>query len=160
PRAVGVHAALQTGLPVLDGDAGRVHRACDRRRGRPPRGDELPGDRRDHRRRGHRGRGEGLLTVAAARHGRSRRRVLIVEVSLRCADGWPYRERCGNGHEWGRGLVLTTWEPCLCRGAQTLHPDQTIWGYFVVACREPGCESVFYDPPHEPGRLAGQRFPR
>ena len=35
-------------------------------------------------------------------------------------------------------------------GAQTLHPDQAIWGHFVVACREPGCESVFYDPPHEP----------
>ena len=64
---------------------------------------------------------------------------------------WPYPERCGNGHEWGQpGRALVTWKRCLCPGAQTLHPDRAIWGHFTVACREPGCRSVWYDPPHEP----------
>ena len=40
---------------------------------------------------------------------------------------------------------------CLCPGAQTLHPDEAIWGHFVVTCREPGCRSVWYDPPHVAG---------
>jgi hypothetical protein len=47
--------------------------------------------------------------------------------------------------------VLVSWEPCLCPGAQTLHPDRAIWGHFTVACREPGCQEVWCDPPHEPG---------
>jgi hypothetical protein len=73
-------------------------------------------------------------------------------MSLQQPD-WPYPERCGNGHEWGRpGGALVTWKRCLCPGAQTLHPHEAIWGHFVVACREPGCRSVWYDPPHEPGK--------
>jgi hypothetical protein len=48
------------------------------------------------------------------------------------------------------GRALVTWKRCLCPGAQTLRPDEAIWGQFTVACRQPGCESVFYDPPHEP----------
>jgi len=47
-------------------------------------------------------------------------------------------ERCGNGHEWGPGLVLVSWQQCHCAGAQMLHPDRAIWGHFTVACREPG----------------------
>jgi hypothetical protein len=43
------------------------------------------------------------------------------------------------------------WQRCLCPGAQTLHEDQAIWGHFVVSCRELGCRSVWYDPPHDPG---------
>jgi hypothetical protein len=66
-------------------------------------------------------------------------------------DRWPYPKRCGNGHEWGRpGRALVIWQRCPCLGAQTLYPDEAIWGHFTVSCREPGCESVFYDPPHEP----------
>jgi len=71
---------------------------------------------------------------------------------------WPYPERCGNGHEWGRpGGALVTWKRCLCPGAQTLHPHEAIWGHFVVACREPGCRSVWYDPPHEPRHRLASR---
>jgi hypothetical protein len=80
---------------------------------------------------------------------------------VRCPVWWPYPERCGNGHEWGPGLVLVSWQQCHCAGAQMLHPDRAIWGHFTVACREPGCRSVWYDPPpsrarrHErPGHLA------
>ena len=77
-------------------------------------------------------------------------------MGVRRPDRWPYPKLCGNGHEWGRpGRALVTWQRCLCPGAQTLYPDQVIWGHFVVACREPGCESVFYDPPHEPLAAAG-----
>ena len=46
--------------------------------------------------------------------------------------------------------MLVVWRGCHCPGAQTLHEDRAIWGHFTVTCREPGCESVFYDPPHEP----------
>jgi hypothetical protein len=67
------------------------------------------------------------------------------------SDWWPYPERCANGHEWGPDRVLVVWQRCLCPGAQTLHEDQAIWGHFTVACRAPGCRSVWYDPPHEPG---------
>jgi hypothetical protein len=63
---------------------------------------------------------------------------------------WPYPERCQNGHEWGPGRVLVTWQQCSCPGAQTLHPDRAIWGHFTVACRAPGCRSVWLDPPHRP----------
>ena len=70
---------------------------------------------------------------------------------MRCPAWWPYPERCGNGHEWGPGLVLVSWQQCHCASAQMLHPDRAIWGHFTVACREPGCRSVWYDPPHEPG---------
>jgi hypothetical protein len=66
-------------------------------------------------------------------------------------DWWPYPERCEHGHEWGPGRVLVTWQPCSCPGAQALHEDQAIWGHFAVACREPGCGAVWYDPPHEWG---------
>ena len=62
---------------------------------------------------------------------------------------WPYPERCGNGHEWGPGRAQVAWEQRSCPGAQTLHPDPAIWGHFTIRCREPGCRSAFYDPPHK-----------
>jgi hypothetical protein len=77
--------------------------------------------------------------------------VLIVEVEVRRPAWWPYPEQCGDGHEWGPGLVLVSWAQCHCAGARRLHSDQAIWGHFTVACREPGCRSVWYDPPHESG---------
>ena len=35
------------------------------------------------------------------------------------------------------------------RRGRSLHEDPAIWGHFVIACQEPGCESVWLDPPHE-----------
>ena len=52
--------------------------------------------------------------------------VLIVEMEARCPTWRPYPWRCGNGHEWGSGLVLVSWEQCHCAGAQRLHPDRVI----------------------------------
>ena len=76
-------------------------------------------------------------------------------MGVRRPDRWPYPKLCGNGHEWGRpSRALVTWQRCLCPGAQTLYPDQVIWGHFVVACREPGCGSVWHDLPHELGARA------
>src|SRR5689334_7454616 len=75
-----------------------------------------------------------------------RTRVLIVRVGVRRPDWWPYPARCATGHEWGPDRVLVVWQRCLCPGAQTLHPDEAIWGHFVVSCREPGWRSVWYDP--------------
>jgi hypothetical protein len=72
-------------------------------------------------------------------------------MSVRRPDWWCYPQRCENGHEWGPGRVLVSWERCWCPGAQTLHPDRAIWGHFTVACRAPGCRWVWYDPPHQPG---------
>ena len=51
----------------------------------------------------------------------------------------------------GPGRVLEGWERGSRPGAQTLHPDRAIWGHFTVACREPGCRSVWRDPPHKLG---------
>jgi hypothetical protein len=79
----------------------------------------------------------------------------VLPPSARCTGTTRAGARCKleAGHD---GLclfqrVLVTWQPCSCPGAQTLHPDQAIWGHFRVACRAPGCWAVWYDPPHEPG---------
>jgi len=82
---------------------------------------------------------------------RHRIRDLVAGWARSGLTGGPYPKRCRNGHEWGPGRMLVTWKRCSCPGAQTLHPDQAIWGHFIVACRERGCRSVWYDPPHEPG---------
>ena len=65
-------------------------------------------------------------------------------------DWWLYPERCENGHEWGPGRVLVSWERCHCAGARAAHPERYAWGNRTVACREPGCGSVWYDPPRGP----------
>jgi len=49
---------------------------------------------------------------------------------------------------------LTTWQPCSCPGAQTLHPDEAIWGHFTVACREPGCRVGVVRPTARAGHCA------
>jgi len=72
-------------------------------------------------------------------------------VSVQRPDWWPYAGRCANGHEWGPGRVLVSWQRCHCAGAQTLHSGRAIWGHVTVACQTPGCRSAWYNPPHEPG---------
>jgi hypothetical protein len=36
------------------------------------------------------------------------------------------------------GWAAVAWEPCSCPAAQTLHPDEAIWGHFAASCREAG----------------------
>ena len=60
-------------------------------------------------------------------------------MSLRRPDWWYYPEQCQNGHEWGPGRVLVSWERCNCAGAQTAHPEDHSWGHTTVECGEPGC---------------------
>lgn len=69
---------------------------------------------------------------------------------------WFYPERCANGHEWGPGLVLVSWQRCHCAPARAAHPERAAWGHLTVACRVPGCGSVWYRPRHEPGAGLGQ----
>jgi hypothetical protein len=38
-----------------------------------------------------------------------------------------------------------------CAPAHAAHPEQAAWGHLSVACREPGCRSVWYSPRHEQG---------
>jgi len=38
---------------------------------------------------------------------------------------------------------------------QMLYPDRAIRGHFTVACREPGCRSVWYRPLCEESALSG-----
>ena len=46
--------------------------------------------------------------------------------------------------------MLVSWERCHCAGARAAHPERYAWGHRTVACREPGCGSVWYDPPRGP----------
>ncbi len=64
---------------------------------------------------------------------------------------WLYPERCANGHEWGPGLVLVSWERCHCAPARAAQADRRAWGHLEVACQAPGCRSVWYEPRHDPG---------
>jgi len=72
-------------------------------------------------------------------------------MALRRPDWWCYPELCTDGHERGPGLILVSRERCRYAPARAAHPDRAAWGHLTVACRVPGCESVWYDPPHEPG---------
>jgi hypothetical protein len=82
----------------------------------------------------------------------NRSRVLIVVVGVRRPDWWCYPERCANGHEWGPGRVLVSWERCHCTPARAAHPDQHAWGHLAVECGVTGCGSKWYTPRHEPGK--------
>jgi len=44
-----------------------------------------------------------------------------------------------------------SWERCHRAPARAAHPDRAAWGHLTVACRAPGCRSVWYMPRHEPG---------
>jgi hypothetical protein len=60
-----------------------------------------------------------------------------------------YPERCANGHEWGPGKIIVSWELCDCPPAlavQTAGPA----GHVAVCCAVKGCRSVWYRPRHDP----------
>jgi hypothetical protein len=57
---------------------------------------------------------------------------------------WTYPAQCANGHVWGPGRVTIGWTSCLCAERK---PGA---GHIRVHCREPGCDSTWYDPPHRP----------
>jgi hypothetical protein len=40
---------------------------------------------------------------------------------------------------------------CHCPAVRAAYGQTGGLGHLTVACREPGCRSVWYDPPHEPG---------
>jgi hypothetical protein len=61
---------------------------------------------------------------------------------------WTYPTACENGHPWGPGKVIVSWQPCECdpaRKAQSRGP-----GHRVVECRTKGCKSErWFDPVHD-----------
>jgi len=59
---------------------------------------------------------------------------------------WTDAEQCGNGHPWGPGKVLITWQRCQCDPAGKARPRSP--GHRVIACRT--CGWTVYDPPHDP----------
>jgi hypothetical protein len=75
-----------------------------------------------------------------------------MQVGVRRPAWWYYPEQCANGHEWASGRVLVSWERCHCAPARAAHPDRAASGHLTVACRAPGCRSVWYRPRHEPGK--------
>ena len=64
-------------------------------------------------------------------------------------DWWAYPEHCANGHPWGPGKVAVSSSPCQCPPARAAQPRGS--GHRKIACRTPGCRSVYYQPRHEPG---------
>lgn len=66
---------------------------------------------------------------------------------------WKYPERCANGHEWGPGRVIVSFERCDCAPVRAAYPGRG-QGHLSVACLEPGCLSVWYSPPHEARTVA------
>ena len=59
-------------------------------------------------------------------------------MTVRRPDWWFYPEQCENGHEWGPGRVLVSWERCHCAGGRSAHPEDHSWGHTTVECGEPG----------------------
>jgi len=58
-------------------------------------------------------------------------------------DWWTWPAQCQHGHPWGPGRITLGWLPCQCAKAG---PGA---GHRTVSCREPGCRSVWYEPPHD-----------
>jgi len=53
---------------------------------------------------------------------------------------------------WGPGLVIVSWVTCHCPPAVAARGQYGGAGHQAVYCNaEPGCQSVWYRPPHEPG---------
>jgi hypothetical protein len=63
-------------------------------------------------------------------------------------DWWTYPICCGNGHPWGPGRVIVSWQPCLCDPAREAQPRGS--GHRLIECRTPGCGWVDYEPLHDP----------
>lgn len=64
---------------------------------------------------------------------------------------WCYPERCSNGHEWGPGRVLVSWQHRSWRGRQVGAPGRSRLGAPDGACQVPVGHSVWFRPRHEPG---------
>lgn len=52
--------------------------------------------------------------------------------------------------------MIVSWERCHCAPARAAHPERAAWGHLEVACQEPGCDSVWYSPRHEPLATGGR----
>jgi len=68
---------------------------------------------------------------------------------------WDYPLECENGHEWGPGRVIVSFARCDCAPVRAAYPERGSRGHLSVACREPGCRSVWYSPRHERGGTPG-----
>jgi len=62
---------------------------------------------------------------------------------------WSYPTQCGNNHDWKPGSVIVTWYPCADCPAAVANQ----MGHLRVACRTPGCASVWYRPAHAPDQV-------
>lgn len=62
--------------------------------------------------------------------------------SQRLSEWWDLPTQCENGHPWGPGRVIVSWQGC----CYSLEPFA---GHRVARCRTEGCGSVWYDPPHD-----------
>jgi hypothetical protein len=64
-------------------------------------------------------------------------------MAVRRPGWWCYPERCGNGHEWGPGLVTVSWVTCHCPPAVAARGGYAGAGHLAVYCEAaPGCRSV------------------
>jgi hypothetical protein len=70
-------------------------------------------------------------------------------MGVRLPGWWWYPEQCEHGHEWGPGRVIVGFERCDCPPVLELFPQRGSRGHLTVACREDGCRSTWYFPPHE-----------
>src|SRR5215469_182750 len=68
-------------------------------------------------------------------------------MDVRRPKWWSYPVECANGHAWGPGRVIVSWRPCQCEPARMAQRRGS--GHRTVRCRVPGCESIYYEPPHD-----------
>jgi hypothetical protein len=68
-------------------------------------------------------------------------------MDVRRPDWWTYPDQCQHGHQWGPGRVIVSWMPCQCAPARAARARGS--GHRTIACREPGCTSVYYEPRHD-----------
>jgi hypothetical protein len=61
---------------------------------------------------------------------------------------WAYPTEGANGHRWGPGKVIVSWQPCLCAPARKERSRGP--GHRVIECRTRGCGSAYYEPRHDP----------
>ena len=71
---------------------------------------------------------------------------------------WLYPEQCENGHTWAPGRVLASFTRCFCAPVLAAYGETGGLGHLTVQCGEPGCDSTWYTPPHEPGTGAQPQF--
>jgi hypothetical protein len=94
--------------------------------------------------------GAVLAELACLAAERSRASVLMVSVGDVWRPDWrTYPTQCERGHPWGPGRVIVSWMPCQCEPARAAQPRGS--GHRTITCRT-GCESVVYEPRHDPDR--------